>query len=126
MKKTIILLCLMASGIVAQNTIQYTYKNGSRVQQKLEVCLNCRNNTQTGGVAAQKDTAQEQIVVKHEINVFPNPTQDRKRDALDAGVGLAGIAAFFFLSNPVDWGIGSGVLIYGSATMLYDPYNEKQ
>jgi RHS repeat-associated protein len=48
------------------------------------------------------------------------------RDVLDAGVGMAGIGAFFFLSNPVGWGIGAGVLIYGGATMIYDAYNDKK
>jgi hypothetical protein len=48
------------------------------------------------------------------------------RDVLDAGVGMAGIGTFFFLSNPVGWGIGAGVLIYGGATMIYDAYNDKK
>ena len=48
------------------------------------------------------------------------------RDVLDAGVGMAGIGAFFFLSNPVGMGIGSFVLLYGGATMIYDAYEDKK
>jgi hypothetical protein len=39
---------------------------------------------------------------------------------------MAGIGAFFFLSNPVGWGIGAGVLIYGGTTMIYDAYKNKK
>jgi hypothetical protein len=47
------------------------------------------------------------------------------RDVVDAGVGKIGLtatafAALGFISNPIGWGIGAGVLIYGGATMIYD------
>ena len=50
------------------------------------------------------------------------------RDVWDAGVGAAGLgatglAAFGIISNPVGWGIGIGVLIYGGATLIYDAIN---
>jgi hypothetical protein len=48
------------------------------------------------------------------------------RDILDVGVGLAGIGAFFLMSNPVGWGIGAGVMVYGAATMFYDAYHENK
>ena len=46
------------------------------------------------------------------------------RDILDAGVGMAGIGTFFFLSNPVGMGIGCFVLLYGGVTMIYDAYED--
>lgn len=50
------------------------------------------------------------------------------RDALDAGVGIVGLgatglAAVGIISNPIGWGIGIGVLIYGGATLIYDAVN---
>lgn len=50
------------------------------------------------------------------------------RDVWDAGVGVVGLgatglAAFGIISNPIGWGIGIGVLIYGGATLIYDAVN---
>lgn len=52
------------------------------------------------------------------------------RDFLDAGVGgiglgAAGLAYFGLISNPVGWGIGIGVLIYGGTTLIYDAATSK-
>ncbi|GAB3417709.1 hypothetical protein GCM10027516_11730 [Niabella aquatica] len=49
----------------------------------------------------------------------------KHRDIWDAGVGAIGVGAAFMLSNPVGWGIGIGVLIYGGATLIYDAVNER-
>lgn len=51
------------------------------------------------------------------------------RDILDAGVGAVGLAAtglayFGLISNPIGWGIGIGILIYGGATLIYDAVNK--
>ena len=47
------------------------------------------------------------------------------RDVLDAGVGAVGLgatglAAVGLISNPVGWGIGIGVLVYGGITLISD------
>lgn len=47
------------------------------------------------------------------------------RDILDFGVGIAGVGAALMISNPIGWGIGIGVLIYGGATLIYDAINER-
>ena len=52
------------------------------------------------------------------------------RDILDAGIGAIGLgatalAAFGMISNPVGWGIGIGVLIYGGSTLIYDAVTNK-
>lgn len=52
----------------------------------------------------------------------------KHRDIIDTtvgGVGLAATAGVYFtlVSNPVGWGIGIGVLVYGGATLIYDQYN---
>ena len=39
------------------------------------------------------------------------------------GLGATGLAAFGIISNPVGWGIGKGVLIYGGVTLIYDAVN---
>lgn len=49
----------------------------------------------------------------------------KHRDILDAGVGgvglgAVGLAYFGIISNPVGWGIGAGILIYGGVTLVYD------
>lgn len=49
---------------------------------------------------------------------------------LDAGIGIAGIAAtglayFGLISNPVGWAIGVGVLVYSGATLIYDAVNNE-
>ncbi len=54
----------------------------------------------------------------------------KHRDVIDAGVGVVGLgatglAALGMISNPVGWGIGVGVLIYGGATLIYDAVNNE-
>ena len=46
-------------------------------------------------------------------------------DATVGGIGLAATGAVYFglMSNPVGWAIGTGVLIYGAGTLIYDHYN---
>jgi hypothetical protein len=51
------------------------------------------------------------------------------RDILDAGVGGVGLgasalAAAGLISNPIGWGIGIGVLLYGGVTLIYDAVTE--
>lgn len=46
------------------------------------------------------------------------------RAILDAGVGVVGLGGIALttlgiISNPVGWGIGIGVLVYGAGTMIY-------
>ena len=53
------------------------------------------------------------------------------RDILDAGVGVlglgaTGLAVVGLISNPVGWGIGIGVLVYGAGTLIYDAYNDNK
>ncbi|HNB39773.1 MAG TPA: hypothetical protein PLV97_10885 [Chitinophagales bacterium] len=47
------------------------------------------------------------------------------RDVLDAsigsiGLGTLGLAYLGLVSNPAGWTIGTGVLIYGGVTLIYD------
>lgn len=49
----------------------------------------------------------------------------KNRDILDFGVGAVGIGAAFMLSNPIGWGIGVAVLLYGGGTLIYDAINER-
>jgi len=52
------------------------------------------------------------------------------RDVLDATVGMIGIgfAAYgiFVASNPIGWGVGAAVLMYGGATMIWDASHPKK
>lgn len=53
------------------------------------------------------------------------------RDVLDMGVDAIGLGkgtlvALGLVSNPVGWTIGTGVLIYGGATLIYDIYTQKE
>ena len=41
----------------------------------------------------------------------------------EIGLGATGLAAFGLISNPVGWGIGIGILLYGGATLIYDAVN---
>jgi hypothetical protein len=50
----------------------------------------------------------------------------KTRDVFDTVIGAAGVGAFFFMSsNPIGWGVGAGVLLYGAGTMIHDIYQEK-
>ncbi|MFN8278172.1 MAG: hypothetical protein U0T84_11870 [Chitinophagales bacterium] len=52
------------------------------------------------------------------------------RDVVDATVGVAGLGATALVSlsvipNPVGWGVGAAVLLYGGTTLIYDIATKK-
>jgi hypothetical protein len=97
----------------AQTKIGYVYdQTGNRKIRKLIVtpCSNCLTNPQTGRAAEKQQDTTEALIAQHEINVFPNPTQDK--------VNLT-------LGNLKDDEITEAIVTDGSGKILFTQKNLK-